>query len=680
MAVLQKIRGWGIWLSLIIAFALLLFLLDPSSISQFFGIGAPKQDPVGYVNGEKITYEEFVDASNKYDVYKDYLLDDEMVLNNTAFRSILYDRLFMPKMEEAGLYFTDAQVEEALRTNGLAAIPPQTMQMFLSAAEQGNPGVKQVVDVMRQDAKNELYARNYSRLIAQSNYANAAYLDRLVADYNNKTTVDVIVLNPSKEGVSVSDDEIRSEYNLHKYPTQPRSREIAYLDFHAYPSEEDMAAATEKYNGLYEKFTTEPADRIARFLKANSAEKEVKFYQAGELDEELDALVFGAGANQTEILADGYDFTAARVLSSGVRNFSGSVNIYGFEDAAKADSLVACLNAGEPVDSLVARHEIYSFSAPRNIDRNEASVSLGNTALRLDEMLDEPVNSFRVFTSGTEKYACAMASKDEPVLLKEVAILAMHVKPSEQTIAAVENNATEFVVAATDLEKFNELRPTADARYYEATVYDGMSQYQTVEGSVDNLGRISHDLFEVKPGSVIYRSAGSYDFFAIALKSARDEGPATLDEVKEDLSEYLVSRKAAQNRLAEVRGDVAAATQLADLAEKWGEGVREMTIGYSSANDPRLFGAVSAYEVGEIGTVAGTDGKVYVFQVKDRNEDIHTDRDALRTRYIQQSARLVADSPAYMGREFNLLSMPDALRYVLRGSKVKDHLLRFFYQ
>ena len=74
---------------------------------------------------------------------------------------------------------------------------------------------------------NELYARNYSRLIAQTNYPNDVYLTRLEADYNNNTTIDVIVLDPSTEGLSVSDEEIKKEYDLHKYPFQPSSREIA---------------------------------------------------------------------------------------------------------------------------------------------------------------------------------------------------------------------------------------------------------------------------------------------------------------------------------------------------------------------------------------------------------------------------------------------------------------------
>lgn len=681
MAVLQKIRGWGIWLSLIIAFALLLFLLDPTSISQFFGIGAYKQDPVGYVNGKDISYAEFIEASNKYEPYKNYLgVNDDQVMKSTAFRSLLYSRLLMPKMEEAGLYFTESEVNEALLTNGVSAgytqIPAQTVQMFVSAAEQGNPAVSQVIDVLRQDAKNELYARNYARLIAQANYPNDLYLDRLEADYNSITPIDVIVLQPSNEGVTVSDDELRSEYKLHKYYNKPRSREVAYIDFHVYPSAEDMEAAEQKYMGQYETFVS--TDNMARFLKANSADKEVKFYHEGELPEELNSLVFGAGQNQTEMLKDEdeYSFTSARVLSSEVRSFSGSVKVYGFEDAAKADSLVACLNAGEPADSLKARHEIYEFSASQSVNRNQATVSLGNNALQLKGILDEPVNNFKVYQAGTEKYACALESKDEPALLKEVAIFSVYVKPSDETDAEVKNRAYEFVSAATGVERANLSELEGDVDYFEATVIDGMEVFQTLNGPVDKLNNLTRNIFDAKLGSVIYESAGPYDYFAIAVKSDRAEGPATLEEVRDDLNETLMTRKAAESRLAEVRAELKDAEDLSVLAEKWGESVREMTVGYNTS-DPRLFGAVSAYAEGEMGAVAGKDGKVYVFKVKQANAGNHTGREDLRTRYARQNAHLTADYPAYMGWDFNFLALPDALRSVIRSNDVKDHTLRF---
>ena len=685
MAVLQKIRGWGIWLSLIIAFALLLFLVDPTSISQFFGIGAYGQDPVGYVNKKKVTYADYVDVSNQYGIYKD-LFDKNIpsdvlndMINSSSWRSILYSRLLMPQMQEAGLYFTEEQIDEDFQTEGLPMVSGQYIQSFIAAAEEGNGNgfYAQLVALMREDAKNGLYARNYARLVAQTAYSNDALLERLVADYNNRATVSLITIDPSTEGVTVSDEEIRKEFNLRKYEYEPRTREVAYLDFHVYPSEEDMAAATENYNAQYENFMT--VENVGRFLRSNSTEKVAKYYRQGELPAELDALVFGAGQDKTEILADKYDFTSARVLSSGVRSFSGVVNIYGFEDAQKADSLLTRLNAGEPVDSLIARHEVYAFPV-RSINRNEASVEIGNSSLELDSIFDEKVGDYQLYQAAGEPFVCSLQSKDEPALLKQVAIYAVHVTPSSTTYNTILNQANEFVAQAATVEQFDELRSTlsTDIALFETTVYDGKKQYQTVEGSVNNAGRVTHDVFDMKVGTVSCEVAGTYDIFAVALKSAREEGAARLDEVKDQIREDLVIRNAANSRLAEVRSAIAGAVEMSTVAETLGEDAKEITLAYSG-NDPRLIGAVSACEVGQIGSVAGADGKVYVFQVLDRSEDIHTDADALRLRNVSRNARMADDTYAQYGQEFNFIALPDALRLVIAENDVKDYLQQFFY-
>ena len=59
MAALETIRTkFGIGASLIIAFGLLLFLVNPSDIIQTFQSASTKYD-VGKINGKRITYTDF---------------------------------------------------------------------------------------------------------------------------------------------------------------------------------------------------------------------------------------------------------------------------------------------------------------------------------------------------------------------------------------------------------------------------------------------------------------------------------------------------------------------------------------------------------------------------------------------------------------------------------------------
>ena len=69
MAVLETIRvKFGILITVLIAVALLSFIIDPTSLSMFNSDYAGQETTVASVNGHDITYTEF---SQKYSQYTD---------------------------------------------------------------------------------------------------------------------------------------------------------------------------------------------------------------------------------------------------------------------------------------------------------------------------------------------------------------------------------------------------------------------------------------------------------------------------------------------------------------------------------------------------------------------------------------------------------------------------------
>ena len=54
MAVLEKLRGWGIVLSILVALPLLLFIIDPSQIIQTVQSVSSKYD-VGKIGGKSVS-------------------------------------------------------------------------------------------------------------------------------------------------------------------------------------------------------------------------------------------------------------------------------------------------------------------------------------------------------------------------------------------------------------------------------------------------------------------------------------------------------------------------------------------------------------------------------------------------------------------------------------------------
>lgn len=646
MAVLQKIRGWGIWLSLIIAFALLLFLVDPTVISRLFGNGGVQKETYGYIAGEEVTNEEFYEVTQKFNY------SDRLEGYRSAWQQIVTDRLLNPWFEKAGVRISDTAVDDEI-----AAYPEEYIQYFGK-------------ENLRQNLVNAMKMQAYSARFHETAFMNDTYLDRVHADVNGTATVELITLDAPMDGIEVTDDEISAAYKARKYGWAPRSSEVEIVNIHVYPSEADMAEATEKYAKNYEEFCT--TDNVGGFLRRNSDEnaKKVLFYKKGELDGELDALLFGQGQNQTEILSDGFDFKAARVLSSQPRSASANVALYAFLETEKADSLLGLLNSGrESIDSLRARHEV-TFYGNFPITANKPSADIpdayGNPS-PVDfgvEFLDEPVGKYSMKDRYGSRFVYALTDKEQPELMKEVAVYAKHVLPSNATYKAVSDSVKVFYSNATSLDKLPEasMKFAGMSTVYDMTVLDTVSVYRTMEGPLGNMKNITKAVFSHDKGNVIFsQNQNSNDLFLIGIKSFRQEGPATLDEAKEALRMELTYRKAAQARLAAVREEVKGESDFAAIAGKLGATPEHKVLAY---DDPRLVGAARALQAGEIGMIDGLSGQVYVFQVVENEIKNSVDRDYLKENYWKEDAARIEQG--------------EPVLYILRLNNVTSYLDRLF--
>ena len=646
MAVLQKIRGWGIWLSLIIAFALLLFLVDPTVVSRLFGQGGIQKETYGYIAGEEVTNEEFYEITQKYNY------SDRLEGYQSAWQQIVFKRLLDPWFEKAGIRVSESAVDDEI-----AAYPEEYVQYFGK-------------DVLRQNLVNGMKVQAYANLFHETSFANDTYMERVHADVNGTATVDVLTLDAPTEGIEVTDDEISAAFNARKFGWAPRSSEVEVVNIHVYPSEADMAEATQKYAKNYEEFCT--TENVGGFLRRNSDEnsKNVRFYKKGELDGELDNLLFGQGQNQTEILSEGYDFKAARVLSSQPRSASGNVALYAFLETEKADSLLALLNGGrESIDSLRARHEVTFYgNFPITVNKPSADIpdAYGNPS-PVDfgvEFLDQPVGKYAMKDRYGSRFVYALTDKEQPELMKEVAVYAKHVLPSNATYKAVSDSVKVFYANAMTLDKLPEagMKFSGMSTVYDMTVLDTVTVYRTMEGQLGNMKAMTKSVFSHDKGSVIFsQNQNSNDLFLIGIKSFRQEGPARLDEVKESLRMELTLRKAAQARLAAVREEVKGESDFAAMAEKLGATADRKVLAY---DDPRLVGAARALAAGEIGMIDGLNGQVYVFQVVENELKNSVDTDFLKESYWKESAaRMEKGEP---------------IQYILRLNDVTSYLDRLF--
>ncbi len=107
MAVLSKIRERSMFLIIIIGLALFAFVLDPSSLSDFFN--SSKVNEIGEVDGEAISRQEFANELEAYQQQTGGRVS-EMQAAKTVWDNIVQKKIYSNQLEEAGITIGEADV------------------------------------------------------------------------------------------------------------------------------------------------------------------------------------------------------------------------------------------------------------------------------------------------------------------------------------------------------------------------------------------------------------------------------------------------------------------------------------------------------------------------------------------------------------------------------------------
>ena len=109
MAALETIRTkFGIGASLIIAFGLLLFLVNPSDIIQTIQSASSKYD-VGKIGSKKVSYTDFEQEAKKFSTVREALTgqsssseQDQRQTREAAWQNLVQEHLVIPTIRKAG--------------------------------------------------------------------------------------------------------------------------------------------------------------------------------------------------------------------------------------------------------------------------------------------------------------------------------------------------------------------------------------------------------------------------------------------------------------------------------------------------------------------------------------------------------------------------------------------------
>ena len=654
MAILETIRvKFGILISVLIAVALLSFIIDPSTIQSVSSMSS-KYD-VGEIDGKSVSYTDFQAEIEKITAISEMngnpVQGDEALamVRQQAWQQFINDYLFIPSAKAAGFNVGEEEMYQLLSGEMLSGI---LMQMF-----QGNLNKEVLMEIEAQvDADetgrmklfwdnllkavntDQFYAK-YQSLFAKSSFNNALAVAEQVKGNNNTFDVEFVVVPfgfSQDSTIVVSDKEIKDYYTAHKDQyKQVASRDIEYIVIDIVPSADDITVANNAIAAAYDEFKT--AENMKTFLLSKSERQlEKRWYKEGELNtlsSDVEAFVKDARVGDVSpIFQNGNSFYAVKVM-----------------ETAQVPEQVQVKYTQAGVEGA---EEALAAAEPQWISQMDGFEDLMTTPkgqqITINGMLFQVVDTRDI------------------VAKKRVAILEKTAQPSDATRSACYAKANS--VASKAGGKYEGFKKAVEEDGLYAHPYNKMPESTSRLGSVEHTKEVTRWAFDAKVGEVSNIISIDNKYYVVAaLKGAHKEGFIPVEEVAARIRPVLYQQKAAEKKTAEVAEKINGLTDLAAVAEALGttvsskEGVTFASF-TSAGLDNKFIGAASVAEVGALnGPLQGNTG-VYVYVVTDHSE----------------GAFFTEDDAALREQQMSYTSLQMLLPVMMDEAEVKDNTARFY--
>jgi len=652
MAALETIRTkFGIGASLIIAFGLLLFLVNPSDIIQTIQSASTKYD-VGKINGKRITYTDFDQEVKQFSDVREMLTgqsaSSEQAQRQTrelAWNNLVDRYLIVPTIEKAGIrvgqqeqidLFVGEEVSPVLLSTGMfndenGAFSPALVREFMEnvSADESGRGLL-LRNYLQNAVRSTRYSEKYNGLFTAASYVNSLEKKNAVAENNTTAQVSFVMTPnnyyPEDSTVVVAASDIKKYYANHKEDYRRKAtRDIEYAVFEVKPSPADVAAENDAFVSQYDEFAT--TDNVRAFLQRNSDRQFTDhWYKDGELrsiNRDVDAFVSANNSGVSPVYKNGSNFFAARIME--LANVPDSVYVrhimlQGANARHTADSLLGVVN-GSNFSTLATLYSMDKGNAYDGQQGNLGWMTQNAIIPGFEPVLSAKVGKPFVITTQYGVHVVEVVKTTTPLAKKKVAVFEKAALPSKETYAATYNKANQLAVKAAG--KYANYKAACDSTgtYSRSmTVNEGTDTY----GSIGHAKEVTRWAFDNKPGkaSSIITVDNNY-FFVVGIKEAHKEGYASLEEVKDGIRSQLYREAFAQKRAQDVAAQIEGVEGLDAIAAKLEATVSslsDVTFSTSSApsTEPSFVGAVAAAKEGVVtGPVAGVMG-TYVLQVNGR--------------------------------------------------------------
>lgn len=688
MAVLEKIRvKMGAFITVLIAVALLSFIIDPSTLESTMSMFSSKYD-VGEMNGEAVTYQDYqkkVDYFTQiYQMTNGSATNDQVqdMINNSAWQNEIADRVIMPSIANAGLTLGEDELYDMTQGSHISPIianeasfadangnfDKTRLSEFVQAISQDQSGQLQMYWKYLEDnmIKDQLMTK-YISLLEKSNFTNSVEMNRAIAENNTTYNVSFVVkpyMFAIDSTITVSNQEIKAYYeaNKHNYKQQ-QSKDVEYVVYEVVPSMEDIELTEKDINKVYGEFTT--AANMKNFLARNSDQPFNPFYYKHDELSSLPAEVaeFGKTAKVGQTLAPVQSdnmFVAARVMD--IKNLPDSVFVKHIllQGAAesKADSLIQVLN--KKGDFVAMAKE---FSADQNPNVAEAG-DLGWLTQQymvpgFESVISAKVNEIMKLKTTYGTHIVKVTKTTKPVEKVQMALLVKEAVAGKKTYADFYAKANDLASKCEGkLDKYNAAVKEMNLTSYPA--FRVLPSAKTI-ANYERAKEVVRWINENETGAVSpIISVDNKYFFVVAITAEHEGGIAQMNEVATQIKQILTVEKQGEKVAADTKAQVEGLASIDAIAEKLGLTVSQQSgIAFSSLTsqqlDPKFIGAIAAAKEGELnGPVIGDVG-VYYFVVNGKEAGAFYTEDDARNRKAQDFAYMSRLLPAVMAEGANVV-------------------------
>ncbi len=661
MAAIGKIRKHSGLLIAIIGIALAAFVLGDLFKSR--GQGGRQNVPVGVVNGEEITYQEFSKEAEKniqnarQNSQNGRLTERQRFsIRQNTWDQMVKEIIMDKQYEELGVSVTTNELYDMVQgpnphpvikrnfTNpNTNQFDPSRVRQFLSNLDQMSNQQRQQWLSLEEYLKKTRRETKFNNLISQTYYmpdslAKLNYIEKGKSANINFFGIKYQTVEDDEVEINQKDYETYYENNKERFRNEKEKRKIEYVVFDVQASEKDRNEIQKQVNQLNQELKTIDMENLPRFVNSVSDKAyDSSWKSRGELPARIEETMFTSepGAkvgpymqNNAFHIAKLVDVTyrpdsmkASHILVA-YQGANRAQQVSRSREAAKglADSLLNVVknNTGRYED--IAREYSDGPSGAKGGDlgwfKDGAMAPAFNEAV-----INNEVGDIVLQETSFGYHIIKVTGKKEPVKKVRVAQIVRNIQPSNETYQDVYMEASAFAGENKTYEKFeNAIKEQGLNK--RSTGFIG-KQNNSIPG-VDNARQVVRWVFdkETSKGDVSKIIDDGESYIVAALTDVKKKGVAPLEDVKDQI-EPLVRR----NKKAEVIKDRISgkgAGSFRGLAGSLGAEIRTAgNITFTSTNLPgfgpegEVIARIFDMEKGEMSKPLEGNMAVYVVKVND---------------------------------------------------------------